>query len=96
MWVFRPGQRSWSTRSFPAVRGTYGVVVADFDGDQRDDIWFTTAGGTSRWLARDRGFAKTPAALTVTATAVVVGSDGRPRATIELSYGRTVVNRRTP
>jgi hypothetical protein len=96
LWAFRPGQRTWSGRPFDAVRGTYTPVVADLDGDGRDDIWFTTAGGTSRWLARSWGFAKTPPALTVTASAIADATDGRPRATVELSYGRTVLNRRTP
>lgn len=96
MWVWRRGERRWDVRAFDSVAGTYTPIVSDLDHDGRDDIWFSNAGGTNRWLSRGTGFAKAPTIQVAGATAVADASDGRPRAVVELSYGRAVVNRRTP
>ncbi len=95
-WVWRRGLRTWSVRRFDGVVGTYTAVASDLDHDGVDDIWFADAPGTNRWLTRPNGWAKSPTVAMAGAVGVIGGADGRPRAIAELSYGRAVVNRRTP
>ncbi len=96
MWVWRRGLRSYAVQPFDAISGTYSPVVADLDGDRRDDIWFPTAGGTNRWLSRGTGWAKSPTGYVLTAADVLVRRDGRPWAVAELFSGRVVLNQRHP
>lgn len=95
-WVWRRGLRSYEVRGFDAVSGTYSPVVADLDGDRRDDIWFPTAGGTNKWLSRGgTGWTK-QVGVSVNAADVMVRRDGRPWAIAELTPGRVALSRRAP